>query len=130
MLASIKNCKKTQFWQFKDHNSGRRHEKQTNDPIFFICVSSPSCLGNSFLYLGIVKIHFHGILSLVNTFFSGLQNTSILQVKVVVRSGFCSVWFRKHIHWGKVKKKTGFIYIFYWVENKFQNAHGLNYFRM
>ena len=21
------------FWQFKDHNSGRRHENQTNDPI-------------------------------------------------------------------------------------------------
>ena len=49
------------FWQFKDHNSGRRHENQTNEPIFFICSASPNCLGNSFYHLKIAKIHFHGV---------------------------------------------------------------------
>ena len=32
------------FWQFKDHKSGRRYGDNTNDPIFFICFSSPNCL--------------------------------------------------------------------------------------
>ena len=49
------------FWQFKDHNSGRRYENKTNNPIIFICFLSPNCLGTSFLHLKIVKIHFHGV---------------------------------------------------------------------
>ena len=92
------------FWQFKDHNSGRRHEKQTINPILFICFSSPNCLWNSFLQLKIIKIHFYGLPALVH---SGLQNTWILEVKAV-RLGFCTVWFRKHTL--EESKKTGFIF--------------------
>ena len=72
--------KRHNFWEFKDHNSGRRHENQTNDPIFFICISSPNCIGNSFLHLKIVKIHFHRVPPLT---YSGLQNAWILEVKAV-----------------------------------------------
>ena len=85
------------FWQFKDHNSGRRHENQTNDPIFFTCFSSPNCLGNSFFHLKIVKIHFHGVLPLA---YSGLQNNWILEVKAV-RLGFSPIQFRKYTYWRK-----------------------------
>ena len=69
------------FWQFKDYNSRRRHENHTNDSIFFICVSSPNCLGNSFFHLKIVKIHFHVVPSFSH---SGLQNTWILETKAVI----------------------------------------------
>ena len=93
------------FWQFKDHNSGRRHENQTNDPIFFICFSSPNCLGNSFFHLKIVKIHFHGVPPLAH---SGLQNTWILVVKAA-RWWFCPVQFRFDSHIEE-SKKPGFIF--------------------
>ena len=58
------------FWQMKDHNSGRRHENQINYSICFICLSNSNCLGNSFLHLKIVNIHFDGVLPLTH---SGLQ---------------------------------------------------------
>ena len=105
------------FWQFKDHKSGRRHENQTNDLNFFICFSSPNSLGNSFFNLKIVKIHFHGVPHLAH---SSLQNTWILEMKAV-RLGFSPVLFRKYTHSGK--QKTRF-YFFYQVENKFQNFQG------
>ena len=66
------------FLQIKDHNSGRRHETQTNDPIFFICFSSTNCLWNSFFHLKIVKIYFHEVPLSAH---SGLQNTWILEVR-------------------------------------------------
>ena len=34
MLISSKSQYEYKFWQFKDHISGRIHEKQTNNPIF------------------------------------------------------------------------------------------------
>ena len=105
------------FWQIKDHNSGRRHKNRTNDPIFLICFKSPNCLGNSFFHLKVVKIHFHGVPHLA---YSGLQNTWILEVKAV-RLGFCLVRFRKYTHWGKSKTR---FYFFYRVDNKFQNFQG------
>ena len=94
---SKKIQKRDNFWQLKDHNSGRRHENKTNDPIFFICFSRSNCFWNSIFYLKIVKIHFHGIPPLAH---SGLQNTWILEVKAV-RLGFCPVWFRNYTHSGK-----------------------------
>ena len=54
----------------------------------------PNCLGNSFLYLKIVKIHFHGVPPLTHF---GLQNAQILKVKAV-RLGLSLVRFRKHTH--------------------------------
>ena len=45
--------------QFTDHNSGRKHVSQTNDPIFFIYFFHSTCLQHLFLYLKMVKIHFH-----------------------------------------------------------------------
>ena len=48
------------FWQFQHYDSGKRPSNQRSDLIFFICFSSPNCLGNLFLRLKIVKIHFHG----------------------------------------------------------------------
>ena len=70
---------------------------------FFFYILSPNCLWYSFLYLKIVKIHFHGVPFMV---YSGLQNTWIWEVKAV-RSEFCSIWFRKHI---RESKKLGFIF--------------------
>ena len=84
------------FGQLKDHNLGSKKGKHRNDAIFYTYSLSSNCLWYSFLYLKIVKIHFHGITSSVN---SGLQNTWILEVEAV-RSEFCPVWFRK------VKKKV------------------------
>ena len=49
------------FWQYKNHKSGRRYDNSTNDATFFICFSSPNCLGTLFLHLKIVKINFDGV---------------------------------------------------------------------
>ena len=70
-----KIVKNTLFGQFTDHNSGRKHRNQTNDPIFFVYFFHSSCFKHSFLYLKIVKIHFDVVPTLVH---SGLYNTSIL----------------------------------------------------
>ena len=103
------------FWQCRDHNSRRRYENKTTDPIFFICFSTPNCLGASFLHLKIVKVHILGS-PLVH---SGLHNTWILEVKAV-RLGFCPVRFRKYTCWEKWKTRFCF---FYRVENIFQNFY-------
>ena len=60
------------FWQIKDHNSGRRYENKSNEASFFNSFSRSNCLENSLLHFNIVKIHFHGVPPLVH---SGLQNT-------------------------------------------------------
>ena len=103
------------FWQFKDHKSGRRYENKVYDPIFFICFSSSVkkphfCILNlsKFIFLGHPFVH------------SGLQNTWILEVKAV-RLGFCPIRFKKDTHWEKWKTR---FYFFYWVENKFRNVQG------
>ena len=45
LLRSAQNYKKSTFFgQFKDHNSRRQHENETNDPIFFICFFRFNCL--------------------------------------------------------------------------------------
>ena len=44
--------------QCKDHNFGRKHEDETNEPIFFIYFSRFNC-NIHFLYLKIVKTRFH-----------------------------------------------------------------------
>ena len=97
------------FWKFKDHNSGRRCENKTNNPIIFICFSSTNCLGTSFLHLKIVKIHFHGT-----------PFWSILVCKIsefwrlgfkAVRLGFFRIRFRKHTHRGKRKTRFYFLTI-------------------
>ena len=98
---------------FRGHESMETWN-QTKDPVFLICFSSPNCLGNSFLLLKIAKIHFHEVPPLAH---SGLQNTWILEVKVV-RLGFCAVLFRKHMY--TLKKIISRFYFFYRVENKFQ----------
>ena len=84
--------KRHYFGQFKDNNSGGEKRKLDKWPLFFICVLSSNCLWYWFLYLKIVKIHFHWGPHLVH---SGLQNIWILYVKAV-RSAFCPVRFRKH----------------------------------
>ena len=76
------------------------------------------CLWYSFLYLKIVKIHFHGVP--LWSVHSGLQNTWILEMKAV-RLGFYPDRFSKHKHWGKWKTR---FYFFFQVENKFQNFRG------
>ena len=75
------------FWQFKDHKSGKRYENNSNDPIFFICFSSLNCLGTSFFHLKTFILWGHLLVH------STLQNTWILEVKAV---RFCRVRFRKH----------------------------------
>ena len=73
---------------------------------FFYLLFEPNCLGNSFLYLKIAKILFHGVSPLVH---SGLQNASIFEVKAV-RLGFCPVRFRNiHIEENKKLSFTFFI---------------------
>ena len=62
-----------EFWHFSNikmniHNSGRRHEIQTNDLIFFICFWSPNCLENSFFHLKIVKINLPILVSKIPEF--------------------------------------------------------------
>ena len=102
------------FWKIKDHESGRK-------PHFFLCFSSPNCLGNSFFHLKIVKIRFHGVLPWA---YSGLQNTWTLEIKAV-RLGLCPVWFRKYTHWGHWKTR---FYCFYRVENEFQIFKVISWF--
>ena len=104
------------FGQFKDHNSGSKKRKLYKWP-HFVHLLFELCLGYSFLYSKIVKIHFHGVSFLVH---SGLQNIWILEVKAV-RLGFSPVRFKKHTL-GKMKSQV--FYFFYWVENKFQNVQG------
>ena len=49
------------FGQFKEHNSFKKR-KLDKWHHFFIYFFSSTCLWYSFLYLKIVKIHFHGVL--------------------------------------------------------------------
>ena len=58
---SKKLQKRHNFWQFKDHKSGKTYETKTNYHIFFTCFLNPKCLGAFFFHLKIVKIHFHGV---------------------------------------------------------------------
>ena len=90
------NC----YNNFTYHSSGRRHENQTNSPIFFIGFSSPNCLGNSFFHLKNVKIHFYEVPPF---FHSGLQNTWILEVEAMRFVPFNS----ENIH-NEESKKPGF----------------------
>ena len=89
---SRKSQKWHNLWQFKYHNSERRHENQTNGP--FIFFSRPNCFGNPFLHLKIVKISFHGIPSPFGPFW--YAKPLILEVKAA-KLGFCPIRFRKHI---------------------------------
>ena len=105
------------FWQFKDHNSKRRHENQTNDPISFICFSSPNCFGNSSFHLKIVKINFHGVLIFHDNPLAlyGLQNTWILETKAV-RFGFFFRLIQKIYTLRKVKKQV-LLFLSSWEQN-------------
>ena len=87
------------IWQFKDYNSARSHENQTNDPILFICFLIPNCLVNLFLHLKIVKIHFHEVPPLAH---SGLQYTWILRQKCEIRVLSC--WIQETNTLRKVEK--------------------------
>ena len=104
--------KGTIFDNLKTITQERDMKTRKMTPFFLSFFSSPSCLGNSFLHLSIVKIHFDRGPPLTH---SDLQNIWILIVKAV-RLGFCPVGFKKPTHWGK--QKTRF-YFFYRVENKF-----------
>ena len=70
MLRSPQNRKNVIFRQSKDNNSGWKHEKQTNDPIFYLYL--PLCVYHSFLNLKTLKIHLHVVPDLVH---SSLWNT-------------------------------------------------------
>ena len=56
--------------QFQDHNSGRKHGNQTNDPMFSSNFSLLTVCNIYFVYLKTVKVHFHVVLPLVHSFWS------------------------------------------------------------
>ena len=94
--------KRHNFWQSKDHNLKRRRENQTDDPIFFICFSSPVSENHSsiwklskLIFMGSPLAHY------------GLQNTWILEVKAV-RLGFVP-FDSENIHIEE-SKKAGFTF--------------------
>ena len=92
------------FWVIQEPQLRKEKRKLDKWPHFSIYFLSSNCLWHSFVHLKIVKIHFHGVPSLV---YSGLQNTWILGVKAV-RLWFCFIWFRSiHI---EESKKTGFTF--------------------
>ena len=79
---SAQNWEGALFWQFMDYDSGREHEKYTNDPIFFIKFSPlPAC-----------KIHFwiskylNFNLKFITSVHSGLYNISIFRQKLLMRT--------------------------------------------
>ena len=53
--------KMSYFLYFNDHNPGRIHDNQINDPIFFIYSLSSICWYISFLHFKTSKIQFHGV---------------------------------------------------------------------